>query len=130
MNLSFRKLEIRRTEAGKPIWVAAVAETCEFYGWTEAFSDYSPPKAEIAPGRYAALQMRPGQMDGRSGGRSYRIVRSPKVGSYAAGQCNRFRMSSNGGITDLRKLAEATQVDWYWIVTPSGKHWSREQLLS
>ena len=129
MNYHFKKLEIGRDANDRSITVMAPIETCDFYGWSEAFEVWTPRKTYLGDGRVAFKMTKPRTMNGDAGGKRFRISRSPSRSGFPAGFTNAFRLSSNWRQEDLIKLGESTQVDWYWITGPTGHKWLREELL-
>ena len=129
MNYHFKKLEIGRDANDRAIAVMAPIETCDFYGWSEAFEVWTPRKTYLGDGRVAFRMVKPRTMNGDAGGKRFRISRSPSRSGYPAGFTNTFRLSSNWRQEDLIKLGEGTKVDWYWIAGPTGHKWLREELL-
>ena len=129
MNYTFTRLQIGTTNSGKSISLMAPKSTADFYGWSEAFPVWTPPKTDIGDGRIGFRRQKPAVMNGEHGGSQFRICRSPKTAGYPAGYTNAFRLSANFRKQDIVAVAEATKVDWYWMVDPIGQKWFREQLL-
>lgn len=109
------KLDLGATNSGRPAYVVAWRSTADFYGWTEAFSEYVPEGHYGEDGRYYFTD--PGRKSSLQycGGQRLRICRSPSRFGYPAGMTNAFRISRSCTYFHLAKLARFTAVDWYWM---------------
>ena len=63
------------------------------------------------------------------GGGRYLICRHPSKNGTPAGFCNRFRVSTNTLAVDLAKALEKIEIDWHWVMTPSGERRSKQDWL-
>ena len=129
MNYTFRRLVIGRKSDGRAVSVVAPRETCDFYGWSDAFEVWTPAQVDLGNGRMAFQWTKPRAMNGDSGGKRFRISRSPSRAGFPAGFTNQFRIMGGWRQIDLIELAKGTQIDWYWLMGPTGHKWSREELV-
>ena len=123
----FVKLLLERREGRKDKALIALRTTADFYGWTEAFPEWSPRPIGTSghyelifdPGRKGNLSMAPG--------RRHRICRSACTAGYPKGLTNAFKLSRNCGMLELAEVAHFSQVEWHWMDSPYGERISRDR---
>ena len=124
------KLLIRRTKAGNPICLQARKETAEFYGWTKHFEEFRPGEIyDPATGKVTMVNPTLAKSKTRMG-IPLVISRGSSKGGRPATYSNQFRISGEATIRDIAQVAKFTDVDWYWMETPSGERRSREKWLA
>lgn len=128
--MELSRLKIRETKSGNVICLLARKETAEFYGWTNHFERHIPGYyRDEATGVEYMNQPQRGRSKARFGMPiviSRHVSKSARKRTYT----NQFRVSGEATITDLAQIAEFTDVDWYWMETPSGERRTREKWLS
>ena len=124
------KLLLLRPTKGPDRWLIALRATADYYGWTEHFEVWSPKPIGTSGGyTLCADPGRKGKMY-CEGGRRHRISRDPSRRGHTPGLCNQFKVSRSCTMFDMAELASLTDVDWYWMSTPTGERLSRERWLA
>ena len=124
------KLLLLRPTKGPDRWLIALRATADYYGWTEHFEVWSPKPIGTSGGyTLCADPGRKGKMY-CEGGRRHRISRDPSRRGHTPGLCNQFKVSRSCTMFDMAELATLTDVNWYWMSTPTGERLSRERWLA
>ena len=125
----YANLVVRRTKAGDAVSIRVVKQTADYFGWTEAFEDYTKSRKAFLGDRYNAFCPSLGKGPHR-GGRGLRISRHPSRTGHPAGQCNRFRIVGDWSNKDLARIAQVAGDKFEWMENLRGKRMSREDWLS
>ena len=124
------KLLLLRPESGPDRWLISLRTTADYYGWTKHFEPWSLKPIGTSNGyTLCADPGRRGKMY-CEGGRRHRISRDPSRRGHTPGLCNQFKVSRSCTMFDMAELASLTDVDWYWMSTPTGERLSRERWLA
>ena len=124
------KLLLLRPNTGPDRWLIALRTTADYYGWTKHFEVWSPKPIGTSGGyTLCADPGRKGKMY-CEGGRRHRISRDPSRRGHTPGLCNQFKVSRSCTMFDMAELAALTDVNWYWMSTPTGERLSRERWLA
>ena len=125
----FSNLVIRRTNAGDAVSIRVVKETADYYGWSEAFEDYTKSRKDFLGDRYNAFCPSLGKGALR-GGRRHRICRDPSKKGMPAGKTNCFRIVGPWSRKDFVQLAVVAGDKFEWMEGQYGERISREDWLA
>ena len=125
----FSNLVVRRTNAGDAVSIRVVKETADYFGWSEAFEDFSKSRKDFLGDRYNAMHpyCRRGAY---RGGRRHRICRDKSKGGHPAGKTNCFRIVGPWCKRDLAQLAVVAGDKFEWMEGFYGERISREDWLA
>lgn len=125
----FENLVVRRTNAGDAVSLRVVKETADYFGWTEAFEDFTKSRKAFMGDRYNAYHPRIAK-GASMGGRRHRICRDPSKKGMPAGKTNCFRIVGPWLRRDLVQLAVVAGEKFEWMEGFYGERISREDWLS
>ena len=121
----FKKVFIRQRESGSWVWIRALEQTIDLYGWGETYpvgGDFFNPSNNDGKQRLFRAQSRR-----QGGGIPMMIGRHASIHRKQPHTYNSFRASSQITLSDLAELAHFTKIDWAWMKRPCGQYWSREE---
>ena len=126
-NSKYIKLLLRRQEGVPDRYLIALRTTAEYYGWKEAFLEWTP--RPLADGGARIMVLDPGRRGEMfcEAGRRHQISRSPRTNGWPAGTTNQFKCSASCTYRELAEVAHFTTGTWYWMTGPTGTRIKRER---
>ena len=124
------KLLLWRAPHKRDKYLIALRATAEYYGWMEAFPEYTlPPLFEEGGRTYVQFPRRNAPYHMQAGMR-LRICRSESTAGTPKGLTNQFKVSRNCRLLDIAEVAHFSKGDWHWMTGPYGErirrdHWAR-----
>ena len=124
------KLLLWRAPHKRDKYLIALRATAEFYGWMEAFPEYTlPPRFQEGGYVYVQCPRRNAPYHMQAGMR-LRICRSESTAGTPKGLTNQFKVSRNCRLLDIAEVAHFSKGDWHWMTGPYGErigrdHWER-----
>ena len=120
-------LVVRQAANGRLAWVRAMQATVDHFGWGEQFDTEIEHRANNATGGWIQGNYKTRRFS--SAGHQMTIWLGRDRHRPGSGNRRNFRVAHGFTKEDTAELAHFTQGDWYWMTTPSGEVWSREQWL-
>lgn len=119
---------IRRLPTGHTIYIHALRSTAEFFGWAEAF-DQNRPEVVLPALPNGKVYIQPINRSGARGGRRLQISRTKTKSNRVGCAVNVFRIAKAATYADLRAVARATRVEWFWMTDFRGRRRSASEFL-
>lgn len=123
--MRFKAITLRTHSNGARVWVKALAETIEYFGWEDVFEPLDAPTVTI-DGRVYAYDTGWKSRNPRTGGQKLRLSRAREKHSYARTMIHTIRVSQRVTNADLAELVHFAQQPIGWLETKKGRRLSQD----